>query len=373
MQNRNTPIDLGSLRKETDTVRQVFDLLLTVMGAKTAACLFGYRDNSYIGQLHQGAFRFETRFLTQCSDARAYPPRRVCSVETGAKPVSGGLIEIQGRKIRLTGKVSKSSDVLLFAIDDDTVDALVIERHSDGRVPDLDDNHEWLVSLWEKLRRIYLGEAAPRSYDNSLGMIQAVLDAIPAPTVLVRGDRSVVASNAPAASELSAATFVSQANQFLTMAMRADTHLLQNAITAVLDGEDDTRMFLASDAKSGRRVVLEVRQLSIPSTTSINTEPLCMVTLLRRVELTSVARVAAAYGLTQSEQRLVARLTTGSNIRDAAEAVGIKESSARTYIKRVFLKMGVSRQAELISLLSSQGALLRTEAHDDELDTEDET
>lgn len=61
-------------------------------------------------------------------------------------------------------------------------------------------------------------------------------------------------------------------------------------------------------------------------------------------------RLAIALGITPSEARVVHGLVEGGNVEDAAKAAGVSLSTARTYLKNVFSKTGVSRQAELVRL-----------------------
>lgn len=61
-------------------------------------------------------------------------------------------------------------------------------------------------------------------------------------------------------------------------------------------------------------------------------------------------RLAIALGITPSEARVVHGLVEGGNVEDAARAAGVSISTARTYLKNVFSKTGVSRQAELVRL-----------------------
>jgi DNA-binding CsgD family transcriptional regulator len=57
-------------------------------------------------------------------------------------------------------------------------------------------------------------------------------------------------------------------------------------------------------------------------------------------------------GLTLGEARVAALVGTGLSPRETAEKLGIAEESARTTLKRVFSKVGVSRQSELAALLT---------------------
>jgi DNA-binding CsgD family transcriptional regulator len=59
------------------------------------------------------------------------------------------------------------------------------------------------------------------------------------------------------------------------------------------------------------------------------------------------------YRLTRTEARLVATLAQGERLEDAARELGVTLGTCRTYLKRVFHKMGVSRQADLMRLVLS--------------------
>jgi DNA-binding CsgD family transcriptional regulator/PAS domain-containing protein len=58
------------------------------------------------------------------------------------------------------------------------------------------------------------------------------------------------------------------------------------------------------------------------------------------------------FGLTLGEARVAAWIGSGLPPRQAAEKLGISEETARTVLKRVFAKVGVSRQSELAALMT---------------------
>jgi DNA-binding CsgD family transcriptional regulator len=64
------------------------------------------------------------------------------------------------------------------------------------------------------------------------------------------------------------------------------------------------------------------------------------------------AVVRDVLGLTLGEARVAALIGSGLSPRDAGERLGISEETARTTLKRVFSKVGVSRQSALAALLS---------------------
>lgn len=65
------------------------------------------------------------------------------------------------------------------------------------------------------------------------------------------------------------------------------------------------------------------------------------------------------FGLTMGEARLAALLGAGHTIKVAAGELGITEGTSRVVLKRVFRKMGVRRQAELVSKLGILGKVKR--------------
>jgi DNA-binding CsgD family transcriptional regulator len=64
------------------------------------------------------------------------------------------------------------------------------------------------------------------------------------------------------------------------------------------------------------------------------------------------AIVRDLFGLTLGEARIAAMIGAGIPPKDAAERLGIAEDTARNVLKRVFAKVGVSRQSELTALLA---------------------
>ena len=61
--------------------------------------------------------------------------------------------------------------------------------------------------------------------------------------------------------------------------------------------------------------------------------------------------LAQTHGLTPAEICAIERLTTGATISEAAADLSISITTAKTHLSRIFSKTGVSRQADLISLI----------------------
>ncbi len=66
---------------------------------------------------------------------------------------------------------------------------------------------------------------------------------------------------------------------------------------------------------------------------------------------TSVHSLQRLYGLTATEAAFVAAFVEETSLRRTAERLSLTMSSARTYLKRIFLKTGVNNQAALMKLV----------------------
>jgi len=66
--------------------------------------------------------------------------------------------------------------------------------------------------------------------------------------------------------------------------------------------------------------------------------------------------LASIFGLTPAEAQITHSLSQGFALGEAAELSGVTIGTARNYLKRVFLKTGTSRQAELVKLVLSRGS-----------------
>lgn len=63
--------------------------------------------------------------------------------------------------------------------------------------------------------------------------------------------------------------------------------------------------------------------------------------------------VRDAFNLTLGEARLAALIGSGTEVREAAAKLGVTEGTVRVVLKRVFRKLGINRQSQLVLQLSS--------------------
>lgn len=67
----------------------------------------------------------------------------------------------------------------------------------------------------------------------------------------------------------------------------------------------------------------------------------------------SPAVLTGLFDLTPAEAKFASALVSGQSVKAASRAVGITESSGRTYLARIFAKTGTHRQTELVTLLAA--------------------
>jgi DNA-binding CsgD family transcriptional regulator len=98
--------------------------------------------------------------------------------------------------------------------------------------------------------------------------------------------------------------------------------------------------------------LLPVFQPAIAEQFLTHTSAFVLVIEQKLEEPADPAIVRDLFGLTLGEARIAAIIGAGLTPKDAAERLGIAEDTARTVLKRVFSKVGVSRQSELTAMLA---------------------
>lgn len=117
----------------------------------------------------------------------------------------------------------------------------------------------------------------------------------------------------------------------------------------------DPKPILVESAASSRRLaiyLLPVLQPDLAEQFLTHTRAIVLVIEQKLDEPADPAIVRDLLGLTLGEARIAAMVGAGVPPKDAAERLGIAEDTARTVLKRVFAKTGVSRQSELAALLA---------------------
>ena len=178
--------------------------------------------------------------------------------------------------------------------------------------------------------------------------------------VLLDGAGRIVFSNETAKRFLAGPLDAS--GERLTARAIPDRPVLQAAIEAALQpGSDHAAsvsprpILLQSDRESRVAVyVLPLRASLAPALEQflVRSQAVVLMVEMKAGDPADPALVRDLLGLTLGEARVAALIAVGVSPRDAAQRLGISEETARTVLKRVFTKSGISRQSELAALIS---------------------
>ncbi len=140
-----------------------------------------------------------------------------------------------------------------------------------------------------------------------------------------------------------------QLRQLVESALRAARDpLAHHQASMILHGEDDSHPLSACAMPAP------------PSLTRARTAGRVLIALRGLETATNLAACARQiFDLTDSEAKLAAALASGSSLAEAAEAHGIRISTARTHLARIFQKTNTRQQSQLVSLLRSAALPLR--------------
>jgi DNA-binding CsgD family transcriptional regulator len=199
--------------------------------------------------------------------------------------------------------------------------------------------------------------AAPPSPEAAFGL--ATLDRLPTGVAVVDREAKVLFMNRSGAEYLAKGDGFSVSPTGICRAQRpAKTAELHRLIQTVVDDTETAppKAISLGRASEGRPLSVVVARLR-PRAEAEKVAVL-LISDPDRQELPSLATIGQLFELTETEARLALHLAEGLRVEEAAAAMGITVSSARTYLKRVFGKTGVTRQAELVRLIIAAPTLM---------------
>jgi hypothetical protein len=184
-------------------------------------------------------------------------------------------------------------------------------------------------------------------------MLEAMFDRVSLPMLLMDADSRPMFANASAEALLQERKWLLRgpdgalgaANAATTRDLRAAVRRAATSLGGA-DGQDVVRI----DSASGDWRLVQIVPPSFRDSDETSSTAMMIVLSPGRVDASPL--LLQALGLLPSEQKFLGRFLRSSNIGDAASDCGISEETARTYLKRVRSKLGVSRQMELASLIS---------------------
>lgn len=174
--------------------------------------------------------------------------------------------------------------------------------------------------------------------------------------VLVRADSSIIAINPAAAAYLAAGVGIGRVRGRLSATdlqddIRLSTVVFHVATDPLRDGCSITQV-LRIRRHGQRQLILAISPCGghgLAEGASVLVQIVDPeADLSPHVEL-----ACAVHGITGSEARLARLLISGRSLLEAAAQLGVQPDTARSYLKQIFIKTGVNRQAALVRLLLS--------------------
>jgi DNA-binding CsgD family transcriptional regulator/PAS domain-containing protein len=192
---------------------------------------------------------------------------------------------------------------------------------------------------------------------TALGLRES-LDRLGVGIFMVDGRGRVVFSN-EAATELMGTAFDLSGDRLVAVAERArfEAALLATSEAAGGANPAPSPPIVISPGRSKQPVavyILPARLPSNPIADHFTARARAIVLVLNAGGSTPAdpALVRDLLGLTLGEAKLASLVATGLAPREASEKLGIAEETARTVLKRIFAKTGISRQSELATMLA---------------------
>jgi DNA-binding CsgD family transcriptional regulator len=197
--------------------------------------------------------------------------------------------------------------------------------------------------------------------ESGLNAATGVLDRFPTGIIAVNSDAKVIFTNRAADAILKRGDGL-MSRDGLRAASRQETAKLRNAIAAVcmnrdfgvLRCETVVQVYRPSGSKP-----FEVLVSPLPSHSSLRKGGAAAAVFITDPEQGAALDSRALhelFGLTPAEIGLCIALVKGKSVEEYAQEAAISPNTARTYVRRIYLKTGVRRQSELVRLLLKSSA-----------------
>jgi DNA-binding CsgD family transcriptional regulator/PAS domain-containing protein len=219
----------------------------------------------------------------------------------------------------------------------------VQRNYDDGRFPE--ESVALVGALMPHLKRAYRMNAALARAHQDRATLEETLHLLPQPVLIVEGDAKLVFANGAAARILAAGDGLRCTAGRLAAAHRDD----QPALAALLHPltEAAPRMVALRRPRNRRPLLVQ----AVPLRSDGQWAASSRVALLIEAEpppAPAADHLAVLYGLTKAEARLWAGLAGGATLSEIAAKQRISINTLRVQLGRLFAKVGVHRQADLV-------------------------
>lgn len=190
------------------------------------------------------------------------------------------------------------------------------------------------------------------------------LDRLMIATYILADDGAILRMNSAGRGLLAAGEIVTARDNRLALVGRAADGAFEDILSALRGRATarPARPFVEAmkvETGANRHVGLMVRSVERPNPFAGEAVPTTIVYVSTgRVAQPLDRLVMQLFDMTPSEAHLATLLATGSTLAEAAGKLGLTENTVRTYCKTIMSKVGVSRQADLVTLILQSVAVL---------------
>jgi DNA-binding CsgD family transcriptional regulator len=224
-----------------------------------------------------------------------------------------------------------------------------------------------LRDLLPKMQRGFRAGQAFRKAQNIERVAMEALDAMPMGIVLLSGSGGVVGANLAARRIIDSGEVLSITEGGLWVdwgwrKLRFRDLIPREGGTGRRNRAEEVPAFSVPRSPGQKPLSILVVPVGEEGKTEAEDKPVAIVFVGdpdRPVEI-DPARICQIYGLSRAEARVVALLARGYRLDQVAEALGVAYETVRKHLKQVFGKTGTDRQAELVRLLVTGPAGLRS-------------
>lgn len=212
------------------------------------------------------------------------------------------------------------------------------------------------IQALELFARIYRDE-------SEIDVLTDALDRLTIGTFMIDGRGKLLRSNGAARELMERGEAFRIRDGKLTLNGRSDSarfrRVLEQALEARMSNDSDyVRAFRCIDNGNEDLGVL-VRAILRDRQSPADLGPAVVVYVTDAARTGSFKQlIATLFDLSPSEANLAALLTEGLTLAEAAREAGLTESTVRSYSKKIFAKLGVSRQTDLVRLILRSVAML---------------
>lgn len=205
-------------------------------------------------------------------------------------------------------------------------------------------------------RRLVARRAGVSRAESRAAISAATLDLMPIPVLILDAEGYCIDTNA-AADRLLAATRLIRINSGVLVIADPDAHrrVAKAAKAAALQagGSGAPTTLVALTLESNRHFAAQLIPLCREGLRPSDGIAALLLQEIGNLRPLSGEFLVKLYGLTRAEARLVTLLAQDFSLEDAAAALGIARSTAKTHLQHVFEKTGTNRQPQVVRLALS--------------------